>query len=207
MEKTDLSKLDKRYYSAGKLPEIVEIGHARYASITGMGDPSGPLFASNIQQLYSTVYTLKFQSKANGQDFVVPKLEGLWWFDEIRFGSVPMTEAPKQIPRSEWHYRLLLRLPDFITPLQLEQAIESAEKKGKISSPFAVEWFEMTEGKCIQILHTGPFNTEVESLLKLQDFSNHHQFSQNGLHHEIYLSDFRKTAPEKLRTILREPVC
>lgn len=206
MEKTDLRKVYKAYYSAAKKPEIVQIEPARYLSLRGKGDPSSQSYADNIQALYTTAYTLKFRMKEQQKNFVVASLEGLWWFDEEKYQKVGITEAPLLIPRSEWEYRMLIRMPDFVTEADIQKAIAIAFDKKHLPAIKNIELYNMHEGKCIQMLHVGPFDTEPESLLKLQAFSEEHNLQKNGTHHEIYLSDFRKTPQEKLRTILREPV-
>lgn len=207
MEKLDLTKKYKNYYKSKTKPEIVHFDAINYLSITGIGDPSGEAFAQKIAALYPVAYTIKFDCKANGNDFVVPKLEGLWSFDLAKYEGITMENAPKKIPRGEWAYRLLIRMPDFVNEKMLEQAQEAVKnKKGNLPFLQELEWYSMNEGKCVQILHVGPFDTEPESLLKLQAVMEENNFKKNGEHHEIYLSDFRKTAPEKLKTILREPV-
>jgi hypothetical protein len=206
MSKLDLTKTDKIYYKAKTTPEIVFIEKANYISLTGKGDPSGKDFSEKIQALYTTAYIIKFMLKEVNNDFVVPKLEALWGFDNEKYASVSMDEAPQKIPRSEWNYRIMIRMPDFVTQEQSEEAIAIAANKKQNALAKTIEFFEMEEGKVIQILHIGPFETEPQTLKKIQEFSTENNLQQNGLHHEIYLSDFRKTAPEKLKTILREPV-
>ncbi|WP_409417137.1 GyrI-like domain-containing protein [Flavobacterium sp. PS2] len=205
MNKLDLTKTDKVYYTAKTKPQIIHIEKAHYLSIVGKGDPSGEAFANNIQALYPTAYAIKFMCKALNNDFVVPKLEALWSFDEEKYNNVSIDEAPLKIPRSEWNYRIMIRMPDFVTKEQVETAIDIAIKK-QIKLASTIEFYEMTEGKVIQILHIGPFANEPETLKQIQEFSKENNLQKNGMHHEIYLSDFRKTPPEKLRTILREPV-
>lgn len=206
MDKHDLTKKYKSYYTAKAKPELVEIEKAQFLSITGKGDPSGQAFAEKIQALYATAYTIKFMLKEKGKDFTVAKLEGLWWFDDQQYGGLTMSEAPKKVPRSEWQYRLLLRMPEFVTR-QLADTVAKAvvEKKG-ITLAAEIGWYEMNEGKCVQMLHVGPFDKEPETLEKMNVFIQGGNLQKNGFHHEIYLSDFRKTPPEKLKTILREPV-
>ncbi|SCY25867.1 GyrI-like domain-containing protein [Flavobacterium anhuiense] len=206
MSKLDLTKTDKTYYNAKINPEIVFIEKANYISITGQGDPSGKDFSEKIQALYITAYVIKFMNKAMDNDFVVPKLEALWSFDNEKYASISMDEAPLKIPRAEWNYRIMIRMPDFVTREQTEKAIAIAVNKKQNELAKAIEFFEMEEGKVIQVLHIGPFDTEPQTLKKILEFSTENNLQQNGLHHEIYLSDFRKTAPEKLKTILREPV-
>lgn len=206
MEKIDLTKLYKDYYRAGTKPEIVQVEKALYISIEGKGDPSADGFASNVQALYAVAYAIKFIWKEKGRDFVVAKLEGLWWYDENKFGRPPIEDAPKSIPRSEWEYRLLIRMPDFVVEKDIDTAKSSVVDKKGLDLAGKVMMYEMTEEKCVQMLHVGPFDKEPETLKILAAFIQKNNFLKNGLHHEIYLSDFRKTAPAKLKTILREPV-
>ncbi|NML20812.1 hypothetical protein HHL16_08000 [Pseudoflavitalea sp. G-6-1-2] len=206
MEKTDLVKLYKDYYTAKSNPQVLELPPAQYLSITGIGDPSDAAFIENIQALYTTAYAVKFFYKAGGKDFTVSKLEGLWHFDLKKYEGISMDEAPLKIPRSEWSYRLLIRMPDYVLQSAVEGMLgEIADRK---ENPLVkkVEWFTLHEGKCAQVLHTGPFSEEPKTLQKLSAFMQEKGLQHNGLHHEIYLSDFRRTAPEKLKTILREPV-
>lgn len=206
MEKTDLTKQHKSYYTAKPTPELVQIEAANFLSITGKGDPSSQEFADNIRALYATAYTIKFGHKALNKDFVIAKLEGLWWFDEAKYGTPTMEEAPQKVPRSQWEYRLLMRMPHFVTADAVQNAKQQVITKKNIGLAANVELYPMHEGKCVQILHTGPFATEPESLFKMLTFIEANKLEKNGLHHEIYLSDFRKTPPEKLKTILREPI-
>lgn len=206
MDKLDLSKKYRTYFTAGATPELVEFEKMNFISITGKGDPSGEEFSEKIEALYPVAYAIKFAFKTREKDFVVSKLEGLWWYDEQKYANHTMVDAPADIPRSEWEYRLLIRLPDFVTERDFRKAKEEALKKKKIDLMREVEFYSMTEGKCVQMLHVGPYSTEPETLRQLAEFIQKNDLGRNGLHHEIYLSDFRKTEPEKLRTILREPV-
>jgi hypothetical protein len=206
MEKFDLTKKYKNYFTAKTKPTLSEIEPAQFLSITGKGDPSGDDFAGKIQAMYPVAYTLKFAFKSKGKDFTVSKLEALWWFDMKKYGDVGMDDAPVKIPRKEWEYRILIRLPEFVKRKDVERAVEEVFSKKNISLVRKLEYHEMNEGKCVQMLHVGPFDKEPETLRVMQGFMEENNFRQNGLHHEIYLSDFRKTTPVKLKTILREPV-
>lgn len=206
MEKLDLVKHFKSYYSAKAKPELLNFEKAQYLSIQGKGDPSGEDFMQKIQAIYPVAYALKFACKAQGKDFVVAKLEGLWWYDEERYAGVSIADSPKAIPRNEWEYRLLVRLPDYVKEKDVQTAVDTCFVSKGQAAIREVSYFEMEEGKVVQMLHTGPFDNEPETLAKLNDFITANGLGRNGLHHEIYLSDFRKTAPEKLKTILREPV-
>jgi hypothetical protein len=206
MEKLDLTKKYKTYYTAKTKPTLVEIEKAQFISIQGKGDPNERAFAERIEALYPVAYSLKFAYKEKGKDFTVSKLEGLWWFDEKKYAAKSMSDTSIEIPRSEWEYRLLIRLPDFVTKKEFENAVKVVIEKKNIVLAKQLEFFEMDEGKCVQMMHVGPFSTEPESLKEIEKFCSENKLAKNGLHHEIYLSDFRKTKPEKLKTILREPV-
>lgn len=206
MEKSDLTKLYKSYYSATETPKIVTFEKIQYLSILGKGDPSLKGFSDAIEALYATAYAIKFIYKALKNDFVVPKLEGLWWYDEELHKGLTIDEAPKKVKRSEWEYRLMIRMPDFVTAEVIEQMVANTAAKKLLPKVNDIHLFFLEEGKCVQALHVGPFDKEPETLNRINDFIQSNNFSRNGLHHEIYLSDFRKTSPDKLKTILREPV-
>jgi hypothetical protein len=206
MEKLDLTKKYKSYYTAKTKPELVDIETAQYLAICGKGDPSGQPFADRVTALYTMAYTVKFIFKAQNQDFVVGKLEGLWWFDESKYPGKTISTASADVPRSEWEYRLLIRLPEFVTSGDLIKAKDFAINDKGVELATEVELFALTEGKCVQMLHVGPFASEVDTLIQIGEYIDTHQLAKNGIHHEIYLSDFRKTEPRKLKTILREPV-
>ena len=206
MEKSDLTKLYKSYYSATETPNIVTFEKIQYLSILGKGDPSLKGFSDAIEALYATAYAIKFIYKALKNDFVVPKLEGLWWYDEELHKGLTIDEAPKKVKRSEWEYRLMIRMPDFVTAEVIEQMVANTAAKKLLPKVNDIHLFFLEEGKCVQALHVGPFDKEPETLNRINDFIQSNNFSRNGLHHEIYLSDFRKTSPDKLKTILREPV-
>jgi len=206
MEKLDLAKVYKAYYSAAVKPALKDIGPAQYISITGKGDPSGKEFGDNIQLLYAVAYALKFMCKTDGNDFTVPKLEALWDFDHKKYSGISMIDAPAKVPRSEWTYRLMIRLPEYVRQKQIASAIRQVIIKKKLEQAEKVEYYKMNEGKVVDMLHIGPFDKEMETLVHIQAFTEANNLKKNGQHHEIYLSDFRKTIPEKLKTILREPV-
>lgn len=205
MEKTDLTKTYKSYYTAKAKPELTRIEKAQFITITGKGDPSSAFFAEKVQALYSAAYGVKFRYKENGRDFTVAKLEGQWWFDEKKFRVISPAEAPLKVPRSEWEYRLLIRLPDYVEEKEVKTAISGMAARKEIQYLNEVKFHVMEEGAAVQMLHVGPFDTEPITLQQMQEFMNAQGLVKNGTHHEIYLSDFRKTSPENLKTILREP--
>ncbi|RFS22555.1 hypothetical protein DVR12_12185 [Chitinophaga silvatica] len=199
MVKLDLTKAFKKYFTATPQPQLVNIEKGLYLTITGQGDPDGEGFASSISALYSIAYAIKFSNKEKGKDFVVCKLEGFWWVDVKNVD-------PLTVPRSEWHYELAIMLPDDISQQQFEMAVKKVIEKKKSPLASQVELKKIEEGLSIQILHEGPFKKEPETLAILHNYILQEGYTMHGRHHEIYLSDFRKTAPEKLKTILRYPV-
>jgi hypothetical protein len=203
--KTDLSKQYKEYYTAKTTPALLSFPAAQYISLVGKGDPNEPQFAANIAAMYGTAYTVKFAYKALNNDFTVPKLECQWWYDELLYPNLTITDAPVNIPRSDWDYRLLLRLPDFATQQMVTDAANTVFNKKAIKEAQQIAYYQLPAMQAVHILHIGPFATEHDSLIILNDYMQQNNLLKDGLHHEIYLSDFRKTAPEKLKTILREP--
>lgn len=203
--KLDLTKRYKSYYSAPNTPEVLTLEEAHYLSFTGEGDPNGDDFKAGIQAVFPVAYGIKFLCKSRGKDFTVPKLEAQWWFDK-RYAGVSMAEAPRQIPRAEWQWRLLIRMPDFVTAEVVASVRKAVLEKKKQPLIAEVCYYTLNEGKVVQMLHNGPFDREPESLQIMQEFMQAHNLKHAGDHHEIYLSDFTKVAPAKFRTILREPV-
>ena len=198
MSKLDLLKKYKSYYNAGKNPEIVEFDEVNYLTIEGIGEPAGKMFVSKVEALYPLAYGIKKICKEQDKDFGVPKLEGLWWVE----GDTPALE----IPRNEWRWKLLIRMPEFITKELMfsVQLIVAKKKKNELIQKIALE--KMTEGKCVQIMHIGPYSTEHKTINELMAFIEANGIAVNGKHHEIYLSDPRKNKPDKMKTIIRYPV-
>jgi len=197
MEKLDLTKTYKEYYSAKTNAEKVSFGAIPYITILGKGEPAGKEFSEKAGAIYPVAYAVKKICKETIQDFGVTKLEGLWWVNDKR----PALE----VPRSEWHWKLLIRMPDFVTQQIVEHAIADVVKK-KTTLASDVKFEVIDEGDLVSILHIGSYKTEPESINKMNDFIASNRLTKNGLHHEIYLSDPNKTEPEKLKTILRQPV-
>ncbi len=206
MNKLDLTKQYKSYYTAKTKPELVHIEAARYLAIQGKGDPSSASFQQDIQALYSVAYGVKFMCKAEGNDFTVAKLEGDWWYDEQQHGSITAAQAPALIPRSEWLYRLMVRLPDCVRAKHITAAQQTTIEKKGIARAEAVVLHSTAAHDAAQMMHIGTFDTEPETIQQIVAFMNNENMKKGGYHHEVYLSDFRKTAPEKLKTILREPI-
>lgn len=196
--KLDLAKEFKAYYTAKTTPEIVEIVEGKFLTILGKGEPGGDEFSSKVEAMYSLAYGVKNICKKQERDFTVPKLEGLWWVES----DMPALE----VPREEWRWKLLIRMPDFVSLDTVEKAKEDVFKKKGVELIKEIKLEEINEGKCVQVLHIGPYSTELENIEKMRDFMNKNDLVENGLHHEIYLSDPRKVMPEKMKTILRQPV-
>jgi hypothetical protein len=198
MVKLDLAKEYRSYYRAGKKPEVVEFGPAWYLAITGQGAPAGQVFTSRVEALYPLAYGVKKVCKGQGNDFGVPKLEGLWWVEDDR----PALE----VPREQWCWKLLIRMPDFVTEEMVAAVRPEVARKKKNELIEEIAFEEMAEGKCVQIMHVGPYADEPQTIDRLMAFVEANGLVVSGLHHEIYLSDPRRTAPEKMRTLIRYPV-
>lgn len=198
MAKVDLVKEYKSYYWAGKKPEVVEFGEAKYLTIEGKGEPAGEVFVSKVEAIYPLAYGIKKVCKEQENDFGVPKLEGLWWVE----GKAPALE----VPRSEWYWKLLIRMPEFVTSEMMLSVQPEVAKKKKNELIQEISFEKFTEGKCVQIMHIGLYSTEPETINNLMEFMDENRLSVNGLHHEIYLSDPRKTEPSKMKTVIRYPV-
>lgn len=198
MSKLDLVKKYRSYYTSKRVPEIMEFGMVSYLSIEGKGEPGGNVFIQKLKALYSLAYGIKKRCKEQGYDFSVPRLEGLWWVD----GERPAFD----VPRSEWCWKLLIRMPEFVTGelMLFVQSEVASKKKNEVIREIALKHF--AEGKCIQILHEGHYADESETIEKLMDFIVDNDLCVNGLHHEIYLSDPGKTEPSKMKTLIRFPV-
>ncbi|MBW7455887.1 GyrI-like domain-containing protein [Paenibacillus sepulcri] len=196
MDKLDLTKADKTYYGAVKTPQLIELGAISYLTCTGRGEPGGEVFSQAVEALYKVGYAIKAICKKEARDFTVAKLEGLWWFDS----DLPAAS----FPRVEWNWKLLIRQPDFVTSGNVEQA--RSQVVSRLSSAGQVSYEALSEGSCVQMLHIGPYSEEPASIARIHAFMTEQELRQNGLHHEIYLSDSRRTDSSVLKTILRLPV-
>jgi hypothetical protein len=201
MSKTDLTKLHKALYTAQSAPALIFVPPGHYLSITGKGDPDGGVFADSTQALYTAAYGIKNVYKQSGQDFVVSKLEGTWWVNVN-----PLEVNPLEVPRDEWHWQLLIRMPDYVVSAVVQQTLKAVFLKKQLPLLQQVTLTTLAEGKSMQIMHTGPYSEEPATLQIMEDFIEKEGLTRNGRHHEIYLSDPRKTAPGKMKTILRQPV-
>ena len=204
----DFKKEFKAYYLPPCKPEIVNIPPANFIAVRGSGNPNDEDgdYKRALNILYAVAYTLKMSYKTdykiNGfYEYVVPPLEGFWWQD----GVVGVDYSNK----STFNWISVLRLPDFITQKDFDWAVSTATKKKKLDCSRA-EFLTINEGLCVQIMHIGTYDQEPETVKLMDDFiaaeGYVNDLSTTRLHHEIYLSDPRKTAPEKLKTVIRHPV-
>lgn len=184
--KLDLYREHASDYAARLDPAIVNIARCQYLAIDGAGAPGGPEFEACIGALYGVAFTARMAQKFAGRDYSVCKLEGLW--------SDTRT------------WTLLIRTPDFITRQGIDAAIQKLLHKGKTDPVQAVRLLPLNEGWCVQALHVGPYCDETLTLEKMTECASQAGMEFSGTLHEIYLSDPRRVAPEKLRTILRQPV-
>lgn len=196
--KLNLTKSYPEYYSATLTPNLVELEPCNYLSIQGNSSPEDALFVSAIEEIYAMAYQIKFMFKAEEMDFVVPKMEAFWWVE----GELPFEEAPKE----EWHWNILIRMPDFVGEGEVKIASEVLIEKAKLQADHRVKLTSLHEGKSVQVLHIGGYDEEEESIAKIEKFMESEGLQCNGRHHEIYLSDPRKVSKEKLRTIIRYAV-
>lgn len=204
----DFKKEYKEFYLPPEKPVIVMVPRANYIAVRGEGDPNdeGGAYKQAIGILYAVAYTLKMSYKTDRRiegfyDYVVPPLEGFWWQEGI--------DGVDYSDKSTFCWISVIRLPDFITRSDFDWAVETASKKKKIDCSGA-EFLTVDEGLCVQIMHIGPFDAEPATVALMDRFleANGYEddFSTTRLHHEIYLSDARKVAPENWKTVIRHPI-
>lgn len=201
MEKIDLKKELKLFYAASaKQIAIVEVPPLRYLMVDGEGDPgTAPLYAHAVEALFSVSYTAKFMLKKGPQqcDYAVMPLEGLWWADDM--------DAFTRNDRSQWKWTMMILQPDFVADEVIAAAIAEVRRKKALPGVERLRLERFAEGRCAQVLHVGPFTEEGPVIEALHRFVDAHG-GLAGKHHEIYLSDIRRAAPEKWKTIIRQPM-
>jgi hypothetical protein len=193
----DLYRTHKAEYVAPRKPVLVVTKPAKYLAVQGRSVPGAPEFDAAIGALYAVAFTTKMARKFAGRDYAVSKLEGLWWNPEAGEGS-----ASKKV----WNWRLMIRTPDFITPAEITKTKTALLKKGKPATISKVKLVKLAEGRCVQMLHVGPYDQEQPTMDAMKAFAAEQGHSVKGRHHEIYLSDPRRVEPARLKTILRYPV-
>ena len=202
MQKIDFKKRLKQLYSApAKVPVIVEVPPMNFIMIDGAGDPNTSLeFQQAVEALFSTSYTLKFMIKKGplAIDYGVLPLEGIWWADDM----ASFTAGDK----ASWMWTLMIMQPEYVTPELFEQALEQVGKKKELPALDQLRFESFHEGLSAQVLHVGSFSEEGPTIERLHRFIRDNGYSRSGKHREIYLNDLRRTAPEKLKTIIRQPI-
>ena len=202
MSKVDFKKDLKEFYSPPRKFVIVEVPEMQFLMVDGHGDPNvAQEYQDALEALYALAYKIKFMSKVQlRKDYVVPPLEGLWWAEDME----TFTTARD---KSQWDWTMMIMTPGWID-LEMFTSTLEAVQKGK--NPSALEKVRMEsyhEGLSVQIMHIGSYDEEGPTLMKLhQEFLPGNGYKENGKHHEIYLGDPRRVAPEKLKTVLRQPV-
>lgn len=201
MDKLDLKKVHKDIYApSAKKVNWLDLGPMNYLMIDGIGAPEGAEYQRVVQALYAVSYTLKFQiKKSGGQDYAVMPLEGLWWADDMAYFTT-------DYDKSKWKWTMMIRQPDFISQADIDGALEAVAAKKEPPNIDGIRFECFTEGAVCQILHVGPFSEEGPTVERLHGEIETAGKSLRAKHHEIYLSDIRRAAPEKWRTILRQPV-
>ena len=204
----DYKKEYREFYMPKAKPEIVSVPAMNYIAVRGKGDPNDENgeYQKAIGMLYTVAYTIKMSQKGDHRiegyfDYVVPPLEGFWWQEGI--------EGVDYSNKNGFQWISVIRLPDFVKQEDLKWAVKeaSAKKKTDLSQ---VEFLSIDEGLCVQCMHTGPYDDEPATVEAMDRFlaenGYENDFSDERRHHEIYLTDARRTAPEKLKTVIRHPV-
>lgn len=210
MEKLDYKKEYKELYQPPTKPSIIEVPEMAFFAVEGSGNPNtSKEYQEAIEILYGLSFTVKM-SKMNGTqpagyfEYVVPPLEGLWYADGVAFDGLNVTD------KEQFRWISMIRQPEFVT----EEVFETAKKALAVKKPQLdlnkARFMYITEGLCVQMMHKGSYDDEPETIAKMKQFVADHgyeeDFTDHRFHHEIYLSDPRKCAPERLRTVIRHPV-
>jgi hypothetical protein len=201
MPKIDFKReLKHLYRPSAKEFVVVDVPPMKSLMIDGHGDPNtAQEYQDAVEALYAMSYKLKFMSKKElGKDYVVPPLEGLWWAEDME----TFTTARD---KSAWDWTMMIMQPEWITQEMVEEAVKQVEKKDLPAlSKLCLETYH--EGLSVQILHIGSYDDEGPTIARMHAFIDENGYEPAGKHHEIYLSDPRKVAPGKLKTVLRQPV-
>ena len=199
--KLDLKKQHKDIYAPSpKNVSTLDLGPMNYLMVDGEGAPESPPYAQAVTALFAVSYTMKFIIKKgpSAQDYAVMPLEGLWWADD-------MAHFTSGRDKTQWKWTMMIRQPDFITQADIETALIAAAKKKNPPVVAGLRFETFTEGPCCQIMHIGPFEEEGPSIARVHSEIEAAGHGLSGKHHEVYLSDIRRAAPAKWRTILRQP--
>jgi hypothetical protein len=211
-ETFDFKKEFKDLYLPPEKPVIIDVPEITCIAVDGTGDPNTAASYKNAMEvLYGLSYSIKMSKMSGTQpegyfDYVVPPLEGFWTLEDGGFDY----DGRKVTDKNKFIWTSFIRQPDFVTPDVFEHAKEVLLKKKKDVDVSSAELVKFTEGACVQIMHTGTYDSEPEDIKRMDSFAVENgyalDFTKERRHHEIYLGDPRKTAPEKLRTVIRHPV-
>ncbi|MEM2955525.1 MAG: GyrI-like domain-containing protein [Nitrososphaerales archaeon] len=202
MPKIDLKKELKHLYNpSAKEVVIVDVPRMNFLMIDGVGDPNkAQEFKDAVEALYSVSYALKFMIKKEKKaiDYSVMPLEGLWWVDDMSKFSIEDKDA--------WKWTVMIMQPEFVTKDLFKKALEQVGKKKNLLALSKMRFEDFHEGLSAQIMHIGPYSAEGPTIKKLHNFIKEKGYELRGRHHEIYLGDPRKSAPERMKTIIRQPI-
>ena len=204
----DYKKEYKELYMPKNKPEILTVPKMNYIAVRGKGNPNeeGGAYQNAISVLYAVAYTLKMSYKTDYKiegffEYVVPPLEGFWWQEDN--AGVDYTD------KSKFNWISVIRLPDFVSQKDFDWAVETASKKKRLDCSSA-EFMSIDEGMCVQMMHLGAFDDEPATVAVMDEYIKQNGYAndmnKDRLHHEIYLSDARKVAPEKWKTVIRHPI-
>lgn len=200
LDRLDLRKELKQFYTAAAAPSVVDLPTLSYLMVDGQGDPNTSAdYAAAIGALYSVSFTLKFAFKRGPErvDYKVMPLEGLWWADDMAIFM--------RGDRAKWRWTAMIMQPAFVTSAHVDAAIAAAGLKRPNDMLGKLRLERFAEGRAAQLLHVGPYSEEAPNIERLHAFIAEQGGKLSGRHHEIYLSDPRRVAPERLKTIIRQP--
>lgn len=201
MPKLDLKKELKHLYNPSAKNVVIEdVPPMNFLMLDGHGDPNtAPEYAAAVEALYALAYALKFKVKKSkdGIDFAVMPLEGLWWVEDMTQFDIRNKGA--------WQWTMMIMQPEHVTAALFADALREVAEKKKLPALSRVRFERFAEGRAAQIMHLGPYAAEGPTVARLHDYIHTNGHTRSGKHHEIYLGDPRKTAPEKLRTVIRQP--
>ena len=200
MAKRDIKKELKHLYApTTKKFTVVDVPAMNFLMIDAHGDPNdNPAFQEGLEALYGMAYTIKFALKPSGFEFVVPPAEGLWWMEDMSEFSLEN--------KDRWLWTMMIMQPDEVTQEVVAAAHEELARKKDPPGLAKMRYERYHEGLSVQIMYLGPYADEGPTIARMHEYILENGYDFNGKHHEIYLSDPRRTAPEKLRTVIRQPV-
>lgn len=201
-EKVDYKKAYPALFNpSSKAPVILDVPSFNYLMIDGAGDPNvSPQYKESVSALFSLAYALKFHiKKTTGIDFAVMPLEGLWWVEDMSTFSI--------LEKHRWEWTMMILQPEWVHPDAVERLRDETLHKKNLPALAKIRFEPYAEGTVVQLMHLGPFAAEGPTIARMHEYAINDGYHLSGKHHEIYLSDFTRTTPEKLKTVLRQPIC